>query len=310
MKNEALIRLLTFGVILLCAFPAYGNSYGQSQSLMGIKIMSPIPDQEVPVGEFTISGISIDDENSNCGVYMDWNHANQFQKAMAAGPNGENDYSIWNYTYTSAFHPITEGVNELTSKLSCLGNPSLEVYHTVNVTGVSKEEQQQRIAANGGTPFSGPTNGGTPTENPNPVIDDPLKYVYLCTTVDDDPPKKDDDPPKKDDDPPKKDDDPPKKDDTIIIPKSLQVEEGPPTDTTSTDTTSTATSTAETNTEKKSSPPTKDNPQVITDEDGDGSYEDDIKKLIDEGKIKFTDEDGDGSIDDDIKKFIEKADCP
>lgn len=104
---------------------------------LSIKITSHTQNQTVPANKpLRISGISSDGANSNCLVYADWNDLKPMLKANASGPNGINDYSNWTFTYTSKYHLITEGTNELTSKLDC-GGSSVK-YFTVNVTGVGE----------------------------------------------------------------------------------------------------------------------------------------------------------------------------
>ena len=68
----------------------------QQDNTIGVKIISPSTGQQVPAGELTISGISTDDAITDCTVYADWNNLKPFQKAIAAGPGGESDYSKWN----------------------------------------------------------------------------------------------------------------------------------------------------------------------------------------------------------------------
>src|ERR671918_781436 len=87
---------------------------------LGIKITSPSTGQQVPTGELTISGISTDNVTTDCTVYADINNTKPFQKALATGPGGLDDYSTWNFTYTDDYHLITNGTNNLTSKLSCV----------------------------------------------------------------------------------------------------------------------------------------------------------------------------------------------
>src|SRR5215203_3836125 len=142
-----LILLFAVGVILLLdyAFQAYYSvlhvqaqlqQQQQSSPIIGIKITSPVADQQVPVGELTISGISTDNSTADCTVYADWNNLKPFQTATATGPGGVNDYSTWNFTYTPQYHIITNGTNELTAKLSCISNPAnVTKWNSVNVTG-------------------------------------------------------------------------------------------------------------------------------------------------------------------------------
>jgi hypothetical protein len=61
------------------------------------------------------------------------------QNVTATGPGGVNDYSTWQFTYTEDYQLIKEGVNELTSKLSCISNSptaNLVKWDSVNVTGI------------------------------------------------------------------------------------------------------------------------------------------------------------------------------
>src|SRR5215212_7554594 len=136
---KKLILLFTFGIIFLYAFPASITIHAQqSPPIIGIKITSPTTGQQVPVGQLTISGISTDNPTTDCTVYADWNNTKPFQKAIATGPGGVNDYSTWNYTYTNNYHLITNGTNELTSKLSCISSPTnLTKFYSVNLIGIA-----------------------------------------------------------------------------------------------------------------------------------------------------------------------------
>src|SRR5919108_628236 len=139
--------LFAVGVIILlyCALPDYSDTlYIQAQvqqqpplpPIIGVKITSPTTGQQVPAGELTISGISTDNSTTDCTVYADINNLKPFQKAVATGPGGVNDYSTWTFTYTHQYHIITNGTNELTAKLSCFGNPTnITKWNSVNVTG-------------------------------------------------------------------------------------------------------------------------------------------------------------------------------
>src|SRR5215217_6375438 len=153
LKKE-LIVLFAVGVILLLlldyAFPAYYSVLPvqaqllqqQSSPIIGIKITSPVADQQVPVGELTISGISTHNAASDCTVYADWNNTKPFQTAVATGPGGVDDYSTWNFTYTPQYHIITNGTNNLTSKLSCVddsngGTANLTKNYSIDVIGIA-----------------------------------------------------------------------------------------------------------------------------------------------------------------------------
>jgi F5/8 type C domain-containing protein/HYR domain-containing protein len=163
-KLKKLILLFVVGAIILLyyAFPVYYDaSHVQAQlqlqqqqppPIMGIKITSPVANQ-VPVGELTISGISTDNATTDCTVYTDWNNTKPFQKAVATGPGGANDYSTWNFTYTDKYHLIINGTNNLTSKLSCFNNnnggtANLTKYYSLDVIGVSFGDNRINVNAN------------------------------------------------------------------------------------------------------------------------------------------------------------------
>src|SRR5215212_3419157 len=165
LKKE-LIVLFAVGVILLLlldyAFPAYYSVLPvqaqllqqQSSPRIGIKITSPVADQQVPVGELTISGISTDNAASDCTVYADWNNTKPFQTAVATGPGGVDDYSTWNFTYTPQYHIITNGTNNLTSKLSCIddsngGAANLTKNYSVNIIGITTTRASEAISTQG-----------------------------------------------------------------------------------------------------------------------------------------------------------------
>ena len=52
---------------------------------MSVKITSYSLWQKVPIGELTISGMSADNQNTNCEVYVDVNDQKLFQSATATG---------------------------------------------------------------------------------------------------------------------------------------------------------------------------------------------------------------------------------
>jgi hypothetical protein len=172
--TKELVLLLTFGVTILLLYSAFPDYYystldvqaqlQQQQPMLGIKITSPSTGQQVPVGELIISGTSTDNVTSDCTVYADWNNTKPFQTATATGPGGVNDYSKWTFTYTDDYHLITNGTNNLTSKLSCVGDDSnvgtanLTKFYSVNVIGVTESSERQALdeeaQQNSGSNFS------------------------------------------------------------------------------------------------------------------------------------------------------------
>ena len=173
--TKELVLLLTFGVTILLLYSAFPDYYystldvqaqlQQQQPMLGIKIISPSTGQQVPVGELIISGTSTDNVTSDCTVYVNWNNTKPFQTATATGPGGVNDYSKWTFTYTDDYHLITNGTNNLTSKLSCVGDDSnvgttanLTKFYSVNVIGVTESSERQALdeqaQQNNGSNFS------------------------------------------------------------------------------------------------------------------------------------------------------------
>ena len=159
MNNEALMRLLAFAfavIMLVCAFPSHSISYAQLPPVVALKIISPVEGQKVPVGQLTVSGTSIDDVNTDCRIDINWNDQVPFQKAIAVGPGGANDYSRWTSTFSGNYH-IIEGINKITAILSCPDNPNSGVDYSVNVIGVAGH---QPMTTRGTTLPSEPTIGG------------------------------------------------------------------------------------------------------------------------------------------------------
>ena len=117
-------------------------------SKFGVKITYPSDSEMVSVGELTICGTAkYEATNNTCTVYADWNDSQPMQKATPAGLNftkygrSSNDYSTWTFTYTSKYHLINVGLNELTAKLSCdIGHFNVTKYDSVNVTGIPTED--------------------------------------------------------------------------------------------------------------------------------------------------------------------------
>jgi hypothetical protein len=137
------VALIPF-VMASFIYYAYGaetvSALSQSNSTLGLKIITPPNDKSVPIGNLTIMGTSTDNENSNCTVYVDWNNQKPFQQAIATGPYGEDDYSSWTFTYLPSYHNIINGTNNLTSKLECQKNSMITTkWNSINVTGIQSE---------------------------------------------------------------------------------------------------------------------------------------------------------------------------
>jgi hypothetical protein len=149
MGYERMLFLGFSGILLaLVIFTSieYDSVYGIS-----IKIDSPVSSQQVPVGELTITGTSSDNSSAQCQVYVDWNNLKPYQLATPTGSNGTTDFSTWSYTYSSKYHLIQTGLNDLTSKITCLvppGGPTVTKWYSVNVTGSTSPSQSANPSPN------------------------------------------------------------------------------------------------------------------------------------------------------------------
>jgi hypothetical protein len=152
--SKLIVIVLLTGISLVPVLQVGVSAQQQQQPspIISVKITSPITGQQVPVGELTISGTSTDNATTYCTVYADWNNTKPFQTATATGPGGINDYSRWTFTYTDDYHLITNGTNNLTSKLSCVGDNStvgstanLTKSYSVNVIGITESSERPTL---------------------------------------------------------------------------------------------------------------------------------------------------------------------
>ncbi|HEX7274031.1 MAG TPA: hypothetical protein VF248_00275, partial [Nitrososphaeraceae archaeon] len=105
---------------------------------IGVVINTPTDSANLPIGDLTIHGTSSDSNTTDCQVFADWNDLKPMQSVTANGPKGNSDYSKWSFTYTSGYHGIVEGPNELTSKITCFeqGQNASSKSYSINVTGI------------------------------------------------------------------------------------------------------------------------------------------------------------------------------
>lgn len=185
MGHERMLFLGFSGMLLALVILTsieYDSVYGIS-----IKIDSPVSSQQVPVGELTINGTSSDNSSAQCQVYVDWNNLKPYQLATPTGSNGTTDFSTWSYTYSSKYHLIQTGLNDLTSKITCLvppGGPTVTKWYSVNVTGSTSPSQSPNPSpnqssnvqlplptANDKTSTSGAQTTSPPAETPTDTTD-------------------------------------------------------------------------------------------------------------------------------------------
>ncbi len=147
--NMKFERLLIFGLSgIILALMMFFSIESIDIYAISINILSPLSNQQVPVGELTISGTSSDNSTSQCQVYVDWNNQKPYQLATPKGSNGSGDFSSWSYTYTSKYHLIQTGLNDLTSKITCLvppAGPTVTKWYSINVTGSTSPNQSSSV---------------------------------------------------------------------------------------------------------------------------------------------------------------------
>ena len=130
---------LLFG-IFLASYVLWNPVFAQLPSATGIGVIinTPADSANLPIGDLTIYGTSSDSNTTDCQVFADWNDLKPMQSVTANGPKGNSDYSKWSFTYTSGYHGIVEGPNELTSKITCFeqGQNASSKSYSINVTGI------------------------------------------------------------------------------------------------------------------------------------------------------------------------------
>ena len=146
-SKRLLIVILIFGIF--ASFNWINYTYAQEAKLSGIqnttqqqhgvRITSPTRDEQVQVGGLTISGISTDNTNTDCQVSVNINDLKPLVNATATGPGGVNDYSNWTITFDkNSPQTIKQGINDLSSKLSCVNPSNVTKFYSINVTGVPR----------------------------------------------------------------------------------------------------------------------------------------------------------------------------
>src|SRR5215831_229264 len=120
---------------------SYAVPLSPTSQLPAIKITSPHKSQQIRVGSnILVSGISSPPSgipHTGCTVSVLLNGVKPYQKTVAMGPGGINDYSVWHYNITPKYALIKLGQNKITARISCIASPSnLTKFTSVNMTGI------------------------------------------------------------------------------------------------------------------------------------------------------------------------------
>lgn len=106
-----------------------------------VKILSPYDGQKVTVinNNLVVSGTSSDDKSKDCKVSILLNGVKPYQKTIATGKNGANDYSTWKYKLDPIYTVLRDGSNKLTTKITCNDDPSSSSKWTsINLIGTKE----------------------------------------------------------------------------------------------------------------------------------------------------------------------------
>jgi len=120
---------------------------------MALKIVSPVKGQHIPTGtNLTVTGTSSDNSSTNCQVSLLLNDLKPYQKTTPTGKSssGGDDYSSWRYVLNnSTYGSIKQGINKITSKMTCVNtnqpsvaDPGVSKWYSINVTGVPAKTAQ------------------------------------------------------------------------------------------------------------------------------------------------------------------------
>jgi parallel beta-helix repeat protein len=97
------------------------NTFVGNKQVIGpeVTIKYPAFGQKVSPDNLTVYGTSLHNDTISCQVAVLLNDEEPYQNAVATGPKDNDDYSKWTFTFDSYYSVIREGVNEITSKITC-----------------------------------------------------------------------------------------------------------------------------------------------------------------------------------------------
>ena len=78
--------LIPIAIVLVGSPSAYGTVASEGGPERGVEInyvniSSPVPNQNVTIGNLTVAGTSSDNSSSNCTVFVGWNHIEAFSES-------------------------------------------------------------------------------------------------------------------------------------------------------------------------------------------------------------------------------------
>lgn len=168
-------------VVLILVISNTSIISGQLQAqTIGVNITSPERGKTIPVNSsLTVSGKSTDNPfDEICQVSVIVNSVRPYQPATANGSIGQaSDYSRWFFILNPNYTSIKEGINEITARLSCLpsittGN-NLTKWYSVNVTGVTVDQNATAPATTTPTTTTSPSQTLIPNQEQGQLAQPP-----------------------------------------------------------------------------------------------------------------------------------------
>ena len=139
------LSLLFSTIMISNVIMAYSQSPTKRPTIHGVKIHAPGLGEKVSiaVNNLTITGRSVDNQSSDCQVFVIVNDVKPYQKALAIGLNGGDDFSQWKYALFPDYAKLKFGTNKITAKIDCKDPMDMLRYDTINIMGTKAYDLEQ-----------------------------------------------------------------------------------------------------------------------------------------------------------------------
>ena len=139
------LSLLFSTIMISNVIMAYSQSPTKRPTIHGVKIHAPGLGEKVSiaVNNLTITGRSVDNQSSDCQVFVIVNDVKPYQKALAIGLNGGDDFSQWKYALFPDYAKVKFGTNKITAKIDCKDPMDMLRYDTINIMGTKAYDLEQ-----------------------------------------------------------------------------------------------------------------------------------------------------------------------
>ena len=139
------LSLLFSTIMISNVIMAYSQSPTKRPTIHGVKIHTPGLGEKVSiaVNNLTITGRSVDNQSSDCQVFVIVKDVQPYQKALAIGLNGGDDFSQWKYALFPDYAKLKFGTNKITAKIDCKDPMDMLRYDTINIMGTKAYDLEQ-----------------------------------------------------------------------------------------------------------------------------------------------------------------------